>query len=203
MSYHVWCMCVCLLQPQQNKLSIRALTLISFRDYIILKLNLSGISLGFPPSCSHLSSRVAFWCDFNHTQLFAIVDALRQYSQPHPPQIQQMLLVLQSVREATPTEEFFALQELVGQVVDNYFPMVTRAKTISERTSSGRWQGIGHGKYMVTVFLLIDQGGGAGLEGRRAGTEDMPTSQAQKIFHRRGSSLGTVDKDQLAALEGK
>lgn len=39
--------CYRIVQPQQNKLSIRALTLISFRDCVLLKTKLAGKSLIF------------------------------------------------------------------------------------------------------------------------------------------------------------
>ena len=70
-----------------------------------------------------------------------LADALRRTSGPLPPQIQQMLLVLQTVHKSTPTEEFFALQKLVGQVVDNYFPMITRTKSMAEKRLplNGQW----------------------------------------------------------------
>lgn len=36
-----------LLQPQQNKLSIRSLSLISFRDYVVLETKLAGESVSY------------------------------------------------------------------------------------------------------------------------------------------------------------
>lgn len=38
-----------------------------------------------------------------------------------------MLLVLQSVHRTPPDDRFFMLQDLVGQVVESYLPMVPRA----------------------------------------------------------------------------
>jgi len=115
-----------------------------------------------------------------------------------------MLLVLQSVHEATPTEEFFALQKLVEQVVDNYLPMITRSNATSERQNSGQCLVLDVVSIGERLVFPTDQSSGAGSEGRFVGTEDMPTSQTQhRISHRRGSSLGTVDKNQLPLVEEK
>ena len=72
---------------------------------------------------------------------------------PLPPQIQQMLLVLQSVHQSNPTDNFFALQEIVGQVVDNYFPMVikTLSKKVDSVDSACEGQSLQGMEYMVTM----------------------------------------------------
>lgn len=52
--------------------------------------------------------------------------ALACHESDLPPQVQQMLLVLQSVHRSPPDDRFFILQDLVAQVVDSYLPMVPR-----------------------------------------------------------------------------
>lgn len=56
-----------------------------------------------------------------------VVASLQSCPGPFPPQIQQMLLVLQSVHRSPPDSRFFVLQDLASRVVDNYLPMVTRS----------------------------------------------------------------------------
>lgn len=48
--------------------------------------------------------------------IWLMTDALGQ-EQSIPPEIKQMLLVLQSVRRSPPTEQFYELQSLVDMVV--------------------------------------------------------------------------------------
>lgn len=47
-----------------------------------------------------------------------------------PPEIRQMLLVLQNVHQTPPSEAYFVLQQLVGKVVKSYLPMVARTRTL-------------------------------------------------------------------------
>lgn len=56
------------------------------------------------------------------------VAAVQRHVDPLPPQIQQMLLVLQSVHHFPPNDNFFVLQDLVCAVVESYLPMVTRSQ---------------------------------------------------------------------------
>jgi len=60
-------------------------------------------------------------------------DALETDSSP-PPQIRQMLLVLQSVHQTPPVEQFYTLQTLVGKVVHPYLCMVHRSRQGSGRS---------------------------------------------------------------------
>lgn len=87
------------IQPQQNKLSIRSLTLLSFRDCVVLKTKLAV--------------------------------AVQRHKEALPPQIQQMLLVLQSIHRNPPDDRFFVLQDIVGTVVESYFPMVTKSQVMT------------------------------------------------------------------------
>lgn len=81
--------------PLQFKgLSIRALTLISFRDIVLLK-----------------------------TSIEDALDSSVSSSIPVSPEIKQMLLVLQSVHKSPPTEQFYELQILVSKVVQPYLCM--------------------------------------------------------------------------------
>ncbi|XP_003385148.1 PREDICTED: proline-rich protein 5-like [Amphimedon queenslandica] len=81
--------------PIQFKgLSIRALTLISFRDIVLLK-----------------------------TSIEDALDSSVSSSIPVSPEIKQMLLVLQSVHKSPPTEQFYELQILVSKVVQPYLCM--------------------------------------------------------------------------------
>jgi hypothetical protein len=52
--------------------------------------------------------------------------AVQRVRRPLPPQIQQMLLVLQSVHRTPPDARFFVLQDIVSAVVDSYLPMISR-----------------------------------------------------------------------------
>ena len=56
------------------------------------------------------------------------VAAVQRHVDPLPPQIQQMLLVLQSVHHSPPGDNFFVLQDLVCVVVESYWPMVIRSQ---------------------------------------------------------------------------
>lgn len=70
------------------------------------------------------------WCslmNFALTLHFFLSDAL-QTDVPPPPQIKQMLLVLQSVRRSPPADQFFQLQTLVGKVVKPYMYMVKHSR---------------------------------------------------------------------------
>ena len=55
------------------------------------------------------------------------VGALQQREGEVPAQMQQMLLVLQSVHRSPPDDRFFVLQDMVGQVVESYLPMVSKS----------------------------------------------------------------------------
>lgn len=119
------------MQTQHNKLSIRSLTLISFRDCVVLKTKLAG-------------EFKAVVCAEN-TRIDFVPAAIQRYEDRLPPQIQQMLLVLQSIHRTPPDDKFFILQDIVGQVVDNYLPMVTRARSFKTTKSSphireGTWK---------------------------------------------------------------
>lgn len=53
--------------------------------------------------------------------------------------------MLQSIHRTPPDDKFFILQDIVGQVVDNYLPMVTRARSFKTTKSSphireGTWK---------------------------------------------------------------
>ena len=59
------------------------------------------------------------------------VVAVQRHKEPLPPQIQQMLLVLQSIHRNPPDDRFFVLQDIVGTVVESYFPMVTKSQVMT------------------------------------------------------------------------
>lgn len=65
-----------------------------------------------------------------------VAGAIQRFDGQLPPQIQQMLLVLQSTHKTPPDDRFFILQDMVGLVVDNYLPMVTRGHAMKVTMSS-------------------------------------------------------------------
>jgi hypothetical protein len=78
--------------------SVRSLTLISFRDIVVLKTKLE--------------------------------DALMEKDVFVPPRIQQMLLVLQSIRSNPPSENFIKLESIVALVVSPYLKPSQLSHTI-------------------------------------------------------------------------
>ena len=108
---------------QLHKLSVKALTLISFRDAVLLKTNISGKKMIDHKSYDSLTLTLS------HTP--ASLDAHNDEKDGRlPAEVRQMLLVLQNVHRTPPTESYFALQQLVGKVVKSYLPMVARSRTI-------------------------------------------------------------------------
>lgn len=67
-----------------------------------------------------------------------------------PLEIRQMLLVLQNVHRSPPSEDYFALQRLVGMVVKSYLPMVARSRTSVKPTPSQ------DGEYTLRLPLKLD-----------------------------------------------
>ena len=120
--------CSCFLSPQLKYLSVRALTLISFRDIVVLKTDISGKSKGPHANQADLKLPPAP----PHPSLAEALQAVGR-SKDRPPQIRQMLLVLQSVHRTPPTEQFLQLQSLVGQVVRYYLCMVPWTRRPSSR----------------------------------------------------------------------
>lgn len=92
---------------QLENLSIRALSLLTFRDVLLLKTQINS--------------------------------ALKDVSKSEvPPQIQQMLLVLQGIHRTPPTEDYFTLVGLVSHVVRPYQCLVPRLKNHPETDTGGR-----------------------------------------------------------------
>ncbi len=64
----------------------------------------------------------------SHPSPLPLPAALDAPSPSIPPQITQMLLVLQSVHETPPADNYYSLQDLVGRLVKPYICMVPRAR---------------------------------------------------------------------------
>ena len=118
--------CLLSLSPQLKHLSVRALTLISFRDIVLLKTDIFRKSK--KPHANQADLKV-----LPSPPLPCPTEALQVAgrSKDTPPQIRQMLLVLQSVHRTPPTEQFLQLQSLLGQVLRYYLCMVPQTRRSS------------------------------------------------------------------------
>lgn len=83
-------------------------------------------------------------------KVYLIAAAIQRHEDGLPPQIQQMLLVLQSIHRSPPDDNFFILQDMVSQVVDNYLPMVIRAHSF-KTTKSAHTPQEGNTMYIILV----------------------------------------------------
>lgn len=108
---------------QLKGLSVRALTLISFRDVVLLKLDIAGNWTFHTLLTAKYAGQKS--CSLSPTQ------AALECGASVPPEIKQMLLVLQSVHKTPPSDQFFQLQALVERVVQPYLCLVTRTRVAS------------------------------------------------------------------------